>query len=70
MAIAHQRVGCELVLKPLLGADTNHGSVFPNDNLPDEQSFDKWMRQWDVWHSLHLCHIENPEIGAPLAKLE
>jgi len=29
-------VGCELVFKLLPGADTNHGSVFPNDNLPGE----------------------------------
>ena len=32
-------VGCELVFKPLLGADTNHGSAFPNDNRPSERSF-------------------------------
>ena len=33
-------VGCELVIKLLLGADTNHGSVFSNDNRPDARSFD------------------------------
>jgi hypothetical protein len=33
-------VGCELVFKPRLGADTNHGSAFPNDNRPGERSFD------------------------------
>jgi len=33
-------VGCELVFKLLLGAGTNHGSVFPNDNRPGERPFD------------------------------
>ena len=33
-----------------------------------DQSFDECMRQSDVWHSLHLHHIENPEIGVELAK--
>ena len=33
-----------------------------------DQSFDKWMQQRNVWHGLHLRHIENPEIGVPLAK--
>jgi hypothetical protein len=33
-------VGCELVIKLLLGADTNHNSVFPNDNRPGGRSFD------------------------------
>ncbi len=28
------RVGCELVIKLLLEADTNHGSVSSNDNHP------------------------------------
>jgi len=32
-------VGCELEFKPLLAADTNHGSAFPNDTRPDERSF-------------------------------
>ena len=32
-------VGCELEFKPLLAADTNHGSAFPNDNRPGERSY-------------------------------
>jgi hypothetical protein len=31
-------VGCEVVFKPLLGVDTNYGSVFPSDSRPGERS--------------------------------
>ena len=36
-------VGCELAFKPLLGIDTNHGSVFPNDNRLSERFFDPYF---------------------------
>ncbi len=35
-----EAIGCKLVLKPLLGADINHGRGFPNNNHLGEQSFD------------------------------
>ena len=33
--LAAQPVGCELLFKLPLVADTNHGSAFPSDNPPD-----------------------------------
>jgi hypothetical protein len=36
---ADRPVGSELVVKPLPGADTNHGSVFPKDSRPGERFY-------------------------------
>ncbi len=35
-----------------------------------DQSFDERMGQRNVRYCLHLRHIENPEIGVPLAEQE
>jgi hypothetical protein len=54
-----------VIFKPLPGADTNHGSVLPNDNRPAERSFDP---------SFHLVFSSifplNPEFipGTPTVK--
>ena len=37
-------VRCELVFRELLEADTNHGSVCPNDNRPGKRSFQIYLR--------------------------
>ncbi|MEX2123996.1 MAG: hypothetical protein WD795_08890 [Woeseia sp.] len=34
------------------------------------QSFNEGMRQRNIWHGVHFCHLKNPKIGFPSMKHE
>ncbi len=63
-----QRVGCELECKPLLAADTNHGSRISIGNCSGEQCFDQCWPASDQVLSLRVlgdhcpgCNIRQTE---------
>ena len=46
--------------------ERNLVEIFSTDRA--DQSFDKWVRQRNVWHSLYLRHIEYSQVGLPLVE--